>query len=122
MPAPLYSWEGHRLNFEPRIYEFLQIIANGLYEGNKSRAVNSMILFSAIHFFNEIAKKRRPSHRLTEAAMDNPEELESLLRTIDRIRTTGVPEDIGKWIDHTFEEWLAGMKCPHCGRTVGETE
>ncbi len=103
MATPLYSWEGHELNFEPRIWEFLSRLADELYDGNKSRAVNSIVLFSWIHFVNETAAGRRPTHWLTAPAVKEPKELEDLLRAIERIQKTGKPEDIGTWWRHELE-------------------
>lgn len=104
---PLYSWVGHELNFEPRIWDLLGMLADELYGGNKSKAANSIILFSAIHFFNQVAQGQRPTHWLTAPAVNEPEQLEDLLRMIDRIRTTGQPEEIGTWWRHELERMQA---------------
>jgi hypothetical protein len=114
-PAPLYSWEGHELNFEPRIWALLGILADEIYEGSRSRAANSILLFSAIHFFNERAAGRKPTHWLTAAAMKDGAQLESLLRTIEKIVATNEPEDIGKWWQHELDRRLQDHACPHCG-------
>jgi hypothetical protein len=106
------------LNFEPRIWAFLGILADEIYEGNRSRAANSILLFSAIHFFNERAKGRKPTHWLTAAAMKDNAQLESLLRTIEKIVATGEPEDIGNWWQHELERKLQDQRCPHCGETL----
>ncbi len=100
---PLYSWAGHELNFEPRIWDLLGMLADELYEGNKSRAANSIILFSAIHFYNQMAMGERPTHWLTAPAVKDPEQLEDLLRMIERIRKTGKAEEIGTWWKHELE-------------------
>jgi hypothetical protein len=113
--APLYSWEGHELNFEPRIWALLGILADEIYEGSRSRAANSILLFSAIHFFNERAAGRKPNHWLTAAAMKDGAQLESLLRTIEKIVNTNEPEDIGKWWQHELDRRLQEHACPHCG-------
>jgi len=115
---PLYTWNGHELNFEPRIWALLEILAKEIYDGNKSRAVNSLVLFSAIHFFNERAKGRHPTHWMTAPAMKDNAQLDSLLGTIERIVATGVPEDFGKWWEHELERKVGELKCPHCGEAV----
>lgn len=92
------------MNFEPRIWELLGMLADELYEGNRSRAANSIILFSAIHFYNELAAGRRPTHWLTAPAVKDPNQLEDILQLIDRVRRTGKPEDIGTWWRHELEE------------------
>jgi len=103
MAIPLYSWSGHELNWEPRIWDLLGLLADKLYEGNRSKAANSIILFSAIHFFNEQAKGNTPSHWLTSQAMKDPEQLESLLRMMERVKETGVAEELGTWWKHELE-------------------
>lgn len=103
MAKPLYSWGSHELNFEPRIWDFLGFLADELYEGNRSKAVNSIILFSAIHFYNETAKGKRPTHWLTRPAVQDPEQLEDIMRMVERIRATGNAEDIGSWWRHELE-------------------
>lgn len=103
MAKPLYSWAGHELNFEPRIWELLGVLADKIYDGNRSKAANSIILFSAIHFFNEQAKGNTPTHWLTAGAMKHPEELESLLRMMKRVKETGQPEELGTWWRHELE-------------------
>ena len=115
---PLYTWKGHELNFEPRIWDLLEILAREIYDGNKSRAVNSLVLFSAIHFFNERAKGRHPTHWMTAGAMKDNAQLDSLLGTIERIVATGVPEDFGKWWEHELERKVGELECPHCGEKV----
>jgi hypothetical protein len=115
---PLYTWQGHELNFEPRIWDLLEILAREIYDGNKSRAVNSLVLFSAIHFFNERAKGRTPTHWITAPAMKDGAQLDSLLGTIERIVATGVPEDFGKWWEHELERKIGDLQCPHCGEPV----
>jgi hypothetical protein len=117
-PNSLYSWEGHELNFEPRIWALLGIVADEIYEGSRSRAANSIVLFSAIHFFNERARGRKPSHWLTAAAMKDGAQLESLLRTIEKVAATSQPEDIGNWWQHELERKLQGHTCPHCGEPL----
>lgn len=104
MSKPLYSWESHELNFEPRIWDFLGFLADELYEGNRSKAVNSIILFSAIHFYNQVAEGKRPTHWLTAPAVKDPEQLEDILRMIDRIKTTGKAEEMGEWWRHELED------------------
>lgn len=104
MAKPLYSWAPHELTFEPRIWDFLEMLADELYGGNKSKAVNSIILFSAIHYFNEVAAGRRPTHWLTRPAVQDPEQLEDIVRLIQRIQDTGKPEEIGTWWRHELEE------------------
>jgi len=104
MAAPLYSWEGHELNWEPRIFKFLKRLADELYGGNMSKAANSIVLFSWIHFVNEKAAGRTPTHWLTKPAVQEPNQLEDLLPMIERIEATGNPEDIGTWWRHELEE------------------
>lgn len=103
MANPLYSWVGHELNFEPRIWDLLGVLADALYDGNRSKAANSIILFSAIHYFNERAKGNNPDHWLTAGAMRHPEELESLLQMMKRVKETGVAEELGSWWQHELE-------------------
>lgn len=117
-PTSLYSWEGHELNFEPRIWALLGILADEIYDGSRSRAANSIVLFSAIHFFNERARGRKPTHWLTAAAMKDGAQLESLLRTIEKVSATSQPEEISNWWEHELERKLQDHTCPHCGKPL----
>lgn len=105
MAKPLYSWVGHELTFEPRIWDFLGVIADAFYDGNRSKAVNGVVLFSAINYYNQLAKGEQPSHWLTAPAVKDPEQLEDIMRMIERVRTTGKYEEIEIWWKAQVEEY-----------------
>lgn len=97
--SPL-SRRKHALSFDERFWNRLGEVADKHYEGNRSRALEGLLLHDWIVELNKKQSGQEHTHWISAPMVLNEGELEPLL---DRL-TRGEADEVGSYVDRLVEE------------------
>ncbi len=96
----LLSRHKHALSFDDRFWNRLGVIADKHYEGNRSRAIEGLLLHDWLVDLNKTREGKEHTHWISAPMVLNDGELEPLL---DRLQK-GDADEVGSYIDRRVEE------------------
>jgi hypothetical protein len=90
----------HALSFDDRLWRRLQAVADQHYDGNRSRALEGLLLHDWLVELNKKREGKPHTHWISAPLVMNEGELEPLL---DRL-AQGDADEIGCYVDRLVEE------------------
>jgi hypothetical protein len=105
--SPL-SRRKHEFSFNERIWRRLEIVAKKHYGGNKSRAIEGLLVHDWIVEANKAKAGKEHTHWISAPVVLNDGELEPLLDRLER----GDADEVGSYIDRLVEERARALQQP----------
>ena len=98
----------HDLTLDERLWQRLTEVADKHYGGNRSRAIEGMLVHDWMVELNKIRDGKEHTHWISAPAVLNDGELEPLLDRLVR----GDADDVGCYVDRLVEERARGAEKP----------
>ncbi len=95
----------HTVTFDDRLWERLQEVADRHYQGDKSRALEGLLLYDWMVEITKRKNGKRHDHWISAPLVQRPGELEPLL---DRL-VAGDSDSVGAFIDVRLEERVKAL-------------
>lgn len=96
----------HYLSFDARLWQRLQVVADLHYGGNRSRALEGLLVHDWIVELNKRRAGQEHTHWISAPLVMNDGELEPLLDRLAR----GEADEIGSYVDRLVEERAQALK------------
>jgi len=90
----------HALSFNERLWRRLGVVADKHYQGNRSRALEGLLLHDWLVESNKAKLGKEHTHWISAPVVLNDGELEPLLDRLER----GEADEVGCYIDRLVEE------------------
>jgi len=98
----------HSLSFDARLWKRLQVVADKHYQGNRSRALEGLILHEWLVELNKERTGRPHSHWISAPLVMNDGELQPLLERLEK----GEVDELGCYVDRLVDERARGLHEP----------
>jgi hypothetical protein len=103
--SPL-SRRKHAFTFDERLWRRLGVIARKHYGGNRSRALEGLLVHDWIVELNKAREGKEHTHWISAPMVLNPGELEPLLDRLER----GDADELGCYVDRLVEERAESLR------------
>lgn len=104
----LHTRESHSVSFDARLWQRLDAVALHHYQGNRSRALEGLLLHDWLVELNKRRQGKPHSHWISAPLVMNEGELQPLLERLEQ----GEADEIGCYIDRLVEERLREVQEP----------
>lgn len=101
----VFSRRKHAVSMNERLWRRLDVVARKHYGGNRSRAIEGMLLHDWIVEQNKAKEGKEHTHWISAPMVLNEGELEPLVDRLER----GEADEVGCYVDRLVEERAAAL-------------